>query len=590
MHRPTLDDARAALGRTFGYADFRGAQADAVRAVLAGRDTLVLMPTGGGKSLCFQVPALVLPGLTLVVSPLVSLMKDQVDALTRRGVPAALINATVPRAEAAAILERAGGGGLRLLYVAPERFDNAAFRARLPGLGVSLLAVDEAHCLSQWGYDFRPSYLRLGAVRTLLSSPVIALTATATPEVRADIIGHLRLRDPVVLVRGFDRPNLRWHALAAADAAAKDRLLYALLTRPRKGVAVVYASTRKGVDVVTDRLNRCGVRAAAYHAGVRAGERRRLQDAFMAGRLPVIVATNAFGMGIDKPDVRLVAHHAMPSSLEGYYQEAGRAGRDGGAADCALIHSPGDRATHAFFLDRSTPPRPVIEGVYAALLKGGAGPARAVTHAALAARVPGCSAAAAESALRILSDARILHIAADRSPGRVRFVVTVPAVERALRDAGRRADVERVRGLAGLRREVDGSVIVPPPGRADPGLVECLDRLHAEGWIEYRRAGSGLVVTLAGAWPPARLPLDWDGLGARRRRDRARLDAVEAYAWHARCRRRFVLRYFGEADAPDRCRGCDRCGAPPILPGALPPRRPGPFRRIGHALSRLTGR
>lgn len=358
-----FDSARDVLRRYFGYEDFRGGQRDAVAAALTRRDVLVLMPTGGGKSLCYQVPALALPGLTLVVSPLISLMKDQVDALHRAGAPAALVNSTLPRDEVERTLARAREGGIKLLYVAPERFDSEAFRRELPRLAVSLLAVDEAHCVSQWGHDFRPSYLRLGDVRERLDVPVIALTATATPAVRDDVVRQLRLHDPVTIVRGFDRPNLAWSVVGAADRAAKDALLLRLVRQQSDGVTIVYAPTRKAVDSLTDLLRRAGTAATAYHAGMPARDRERMQNEFMLGRVPVIVATCAFGMGIDKPDVRLVAHYTMSGSLEAYYQEAGRASRDGARGRCVLLYAPGDRQVHEFMIDQAHPSRDLVEQV-----------------------------------------------------------------------------------------------------------------------------------------------------------------------------------------------------------------------------------
>ncbi|MCI0435365.1 MAG: RecQ family ATP-dependent DNA helicase [Gemmatimonadetes bacterium] len=362
-----LQLARAALARHFGYDDFRGAQEEAVRAVLDSRDVLVLMPTGGGKSLCYQIPALVLNGLTLVVSPLISLMKDQVDALARRGIAATFINSSLPRTEADARLAASARGEVKLLYVAPERFEADAFRRALPRLDVRLLAVDEAHCISEWGYGFRPSYLRLGRVRTVLRCPVMALTATATPGVREDILLHLGLRRPVILARGFDRPNLGWHVIAARDTADKDALMVRALRAVSSGSAIVYAPTRRSVDSIADLLHHAGIRAAAYHGGAAAADRQRIQEEFVGGDRRVIVATSAFGMGIDKSDVRLVLHFAMPSSLESYYQEAGRAGRDGGAARCVLLHTYADRFTHEFLIDQAHPPLEAVRAVWSAL-------------------------------------------------------------------------------------------------------------------------------------------------------------------------------------------------------------------------------
>jgi ATP-dependent DNA helicase RecQ len=383
-----LAAARSALRQYFGYDEFRGAQPDAIRALAAGRDVLVLMPTGGGKSLCFQMPALVMPGLTIVVSPLISLMQDQVDGLARRGIPATFVNSTLAPAEAGRRMAAVLREEIKLLYVAPERFDSQNFRRVLPQLSVSLLAIDEAHCISEWGHDFRPSYLRLGEVRKTLGVPCIALTATATPAVREDIVVHLGLRRPVILARGFDRSNLGWHVIAARDEAHKDRLLVeALRTHRGDGVACVYAPTRKKVDALADMLNHKGIRAAGYHAGASAEDRHRLQDEFMRGEIPVIVATNAFGMGIDKPDVRLVVHFAMPGTLESYYQEAGRGGRDGRHARCVLLHSFPDRFTHEFLIDQSHPPPQTVRAVWAALrMEVGARDVAPVDLARLAAR------------------------------------------------------------------------------------------------------------------------------------------------------------------------------------------------------------
>jgi ATP-dependent DNA helicase RecQ len=403
----TLAAARTVLQRYFGYPDFRGGQTAAVEGVLSGRDVLVLMPTGGGKSLCYQVPALTRDGLTLVVSPLISLMKDQVDALRTAGAPAALINSTLPREEADATLAAARAGALKLLYVAPERFDSDTFRRELPSLSVSLLAVDEAHCVSQWGHDFRPSYLRLGQVREALGCPLVALTATATPGVRDDVTKQLRLRDPVVVVKGFDRPNLAWRVIGAADRAAKDALLLRLLRGQTMGVSIAYAPTRKAVDSLTDLIRGAGMSAVAYHAGMSARDRERVQNMFMNEDARIVVATCAFGMGIDKPNVRLVVHYAMSGSLEAYYQEAGRASRDGERGECALLYAPGDRQVHDFMIDQTHPPRELIEAVVATL----AAETVLRTHdvAQNTARTLALPLRQAEAVIRILTRQRVLH-------------------------------------------------------------------------------------------------------------------------------------------------------------------------------------
>jgi ATP-dependent DNA helicase RecQ len=354
---PTLDGARRVLRDVFGYGEFRPGQAEVIEAVLSRRDTLAVMPTGGGKSVCYQVPALLSEaGLTLVVSPLLALMKDQVDALRAMGVAAAAINSMVPVEEQRRLLAEAADSRLRLLYVAPERFGASGFMAAVRSLNITLLAVDEAHCISQWGHDFRPSYRDLGDVRERIGSPpVVALTATADPRVRDDVVDRLGLRQPVVHVAGFDRPNLRFEVVRVSNQKEKFEGICEQLKALKDESAIVYCGTRKKVEELTDSLQRAGVRSARYHAGMPDDDRKRIQDAFANDRLRVIVATNAFGMGIDKPDVRAVIHNDMPDSLESYYQEAGRAGRDGDPAACTLYYATRDRGLREFFIDMAHP-------------------------------------------------------------------------------------------------------------------------------------------------------------------------------------------------------------------------------------------
>ena len=386
--QPTLEALGTALQQHFGFTTFRPGQAEAVQEVLGGTDLLLVMPTGSGKSLCFQLAGLMLPGVTLVVSPLIALMKDQVDSLTERGIPATFLNSSLPLGEMAGRLHDLRAGRFKLVYIAPERFRNARFLEALAALDVSLLTVDEAHCISQWGHDFRPDYLHLREVLgNLPRARVLAVTATATPAVREDIVRQLGLgiaprAAPQVRVHGFARPNLHLAVTRAPTHDFKAARLGAVIDSYRRGI--VYCATRKMTERVAERLAAAGHRPLVYHGALSDAARAQAQDRFMSESDPVVVATNAFGMGVDRKDIRFIVHWDVPGSVEAYYQEVGRAGRDGGAAWCELLFNYADVRTQRFFLEGATPSAADVQAVRAALARLCDDGSAELTEAALA--------------------------------------------------------------------------------------------------------------------------------------------------------------------------------------------------------------
>jgi ATP-dependent DNA helicase RecQ len=345
---------RSALRNTFGFTKFRPNQQEIVRATVGGRDVFAVMPTGGGKSLCYQLPALVLPGLTVVISPLVALMKDQVDAARATGIPAACLNSTLPAQETQSVYQQLAAGTLRLLYISPERFALDHFVAQLEGFGVARFAVDEAHCLSEWGHDFRPDYLSLASIRDAFpEAPIAAFTATATIKVQRDIVNLLRLQEPLMVRASFDRPELRYQVRPKEDASGQ----IIRFVKERQGESgIIYHGSRAGTEKTALLLQKSGVRALPYHAGLEKETRSEYQELFNRDEIEVIVATIAFGMGIDKSNVRFVIHADLPRSIEGYYQETGRAGRDGEPADCLLLFSRGDISKTRYHIQRMENP------------------------------------------------------------------------------------------------------------------------------------------------------------------------------------------------------------------------------------------
>jgi ATP-dependent DNA helicase RecQ len=548
---PDLD---AALARHFGHDSFREGQREVISSVLAGRPTLVVMPTGAGKSLCFQLPALLLPGVTLVVSPLIALMKDQVDALRARGIAATFVNSSLGERERQSRSAAMAAGEYKLVYLAPERFRSPRFVAVLRRTPVSLFAVDEAHCISQWGHDFRPDYARLGEARTHLQAPcTLALTATATRDVRNDICRALRLDAPAIFVAGFDRPNLHLEVIRVRSLREKVEAAAALAHEGGSGI--VYAATRKSAERMAGELGARGLQALCYHGGLPDSERRGAQEAFMQARSAVVAATSAFGLGVDKPDIRFVVHAEVPRSLETYYQEIGRAGRDGAPAVARLLFNHAD----VFLLQRMIRdgrPSPVLlRDLWALLLKLGTSE---LTPSLLAARL-GAHEASVAAALRLLEGAGYVERAA---PARPRVGVELLGGMPSNRAHAQRALLEAIRAeLAGQAEgEVEVEALATRSGQSVEGARRTLAALEEAGLLFFRTVGPAprefrVAPAASGA---GRLRVDDRLLKWQLGHELALLRGVTRYAYARCCRRHLLLSYFGE-NAPRRCNGCDNC-------------------------------
>ncbi|MFP4355853.1 MAG: RecQ family ATP-dependent DNA helicase [Phycisphaerae bacterium] len=561
-----LESARAVLQDRFGHPQFRLGQAEAISSSLSGKNLLVVMPTGSGKSLIYQLPALMQDGLTLVVSPLIALMKDQVDELQRKGIAASFVNSSLSPDQQRDRLDQAAAGKIKLLYVAPERFRSAAFGSAIARTDLARLAVDEAHCISQWGHDFRPDYRRLAEFRKQLGNPkVTALTATATPRVQQDIVVALGLDadDIDIHVHGFERPNLHLEVVHCSLNVEKEQHLARLVERTQ-GAGIIYCGTRKAARQTHRLLQAVEPNATLYHGGMEADDRSAAQEAFLTGRARVAVATVAFGMGIDKADVRFVAHFHYPGSLEQYYQEIGRAGRDGLDSRCVLLYSPADRNLREFFIDMNYPGPDAVRGVYDALMSV-SGLRVELTHKQIADRAGSdVHESQVGSSLRLLAEGGLIRHLAGSHRAEIQTDIPGDEILASTRGKVRKAVVEALTAELNLteptRAELDVRRLAADAGLDEGQVRRTLSHLDSAGLIRYSPPFRGRGVEKIGPEPPrfAELAIDWRHQEALRRMETEKLDAVEDYVNSPQCRQQRILEYFGQDD-DFVCEVCDRC-------------------------------
>lgn len=552
----------------FGFSQLRPGQEKTIEQVLKGQDCLIIMPTGGGKSLCYQLPALLLPGVTLVISPLIALMKDQVDRLNSIGIPATFINSSISLTEADRRLQQAIAGGYRLIYIAPERFYSQQFQKTIKQIPVSLVAVDEAHCISQWGHDFRPSYLHLKQFITSLGRPpVLALTATATPEVRQDIVKQLDMKNPVELITGFARENLHFGIISTPDGNKKNLVLDTVEKAPEAS-GIIYTSTRHRADELAEFINRYGASAVVYHAGLTPDERQRLQNQFMTGQANIIVATNAFGMGIDKADLRFVIHYDMPGTIEAYYQEAGRAGRDGQPSLCLLLHSPRDRYLQEFFIEGDNPSIDLILDIYE-FLTSHSDDHILLTYNGLKEKlsldVPDL---AIGTAIKILEKEGYLAKSYEKtSQASLKLISPTTTLLDGQNALGSRAkkSIEIWNNLyenyadklkAGLAINLENLAL--ELHSAKDSLTRLLKKLQEKELLSYEPPFKGTEITILKRCDRSEVELDRNALREKMKFAKNKLDQMEDYVYHQGCRQQYILNYFGETDAPE-CGHCDWC-------------------------------